>query len=64
MTKGTNSFWYPYFRIAQESDLPCFWDEADIDALEDALLKQEIIEYKEDYDCEYEALREVALLYP
>lgn len=44
--------------------MPCFWSNEDIDLLEDALLKREILEYKEEYDSEYEALYEVAKLYP
>ena len=62
--KGQKSFWYPYFQIAQESDLPCFWDDADINMLEDELLKAEIKEYKEEYDSEYQALYEIASMYP
>jgi len=44
--------------------LPCFWDKKDIDALEDELLKVEIVDYQEEYEAEYEALKEVASLYP
>ena len=60
LTKGEKSFWYPYFLIAHPTDLPCFWEEADLDCLEDPLLKAEIKEYKIEYDDEYKALCNVA----
>ena len=64
LSKGERSFWHPYFQIAQDSDLPCFWSAEEIAELEDELLKAEIKEYKEEYDSEYQALYEIASLYP
>ena len=31
MTLGEKSFWYPYFEIAADSDLPMSWPEAELD---------------------------------
>ena len=64
LAKGPRSLWHPYFQIAQESDLPCFWEPHELEWLEDALLKAEILEYKEEYEAEYQCLREIASLYP
>jgi hypothetical protein len=50
--------------IAEESDLPAFWEPEELDFLEDELLKAEIMEYKDEYKAEYEALKEIASLYP
>jgi hypothetical protein len=49
LTKGEKSMWHPYFQIAQESDLPAFWEPKELEFLEDELLKAEIMEYKEEY---------------
>lgn len=46
------------------TDLPCFWEEEDLEFLEDNLLRAEIKEYKEEYQSEFDALYEVAKLYP
>jgi len=64
ISKGEKSLWAPYFEITEESDLPCFWEDKDIEELEDELLKAEIKDYKEEYDAEYEALHEIASMYP
>jgi hypothetical protein len=53
LCKGEKSMWYPYFGIAERSDLPAFWDEKELEVLEDELLKAEIMEYKEEYEAEY-----------
>lgn len=26
LSKGEKSFWYPYFKISENTDLPCFWE--------------------------------------
>jgi hypothetical protein len=44
--------------------LPAFWDPKDLDFLEDELLKAEIMEYKEEYEAEYQCLYEIASMYP
>lgn len=64
LTKKERSMWYPYFQIAQESDLPAFWTTEELSFLEDELLKAEIIEYKEEYEAEYQCLYEIASMYP
>ena len=56
--------WFPYFAIAERTDLPAFWDHKELEHLEDELLKAEIIEYQEEYEAEYQALFEIASLYP
>lgn len=60
LAKGDKSFWAPYFAITEETDLPCFWDPEDLKELEDELLKNEIKEYKEEFDEEFESLYEIA----
>jgi hypothetical protein len=42
MAKGESSFWYPYFSTAYDSDIPLFWDPADLEFLDDELIKAEI----------------------
>ena len=64
LSKGEKSLWYPYFQIAQEADLPCFWTPEELSFLEDELLKAEVMEYKEEYEAEYQALYEIASMYP
>ena len=44
MSIGKKSFWYPYFRVAGEADLPMNWDPKDLDFLEDDVLKMLIAE--------------------
>lgn len=44
--------------------MPCFWNEEELNELEDELLKAEVNEYKEEYDSEYQCLYEIASLYP
>jgi hypothetical protein len=39
MTLGEKSFWYPYFQIAADSDLPFNWSPDDINLIEDEILK-------------------------
>lgn len=53
LSKGDKSFWHPYFAIAERSNLPAFWEDSEINELEDELLKTEIKEYKEEMDSEY-----------
>ena len=42
MSLGEKSFWYPYFEIAADSDLPMSWPEMDMTFLEDETLKMSI----------------------
>jgi hypothetical protein len=44
MSLGNKSFWYPYFEIAADSDLPMGWSEKDMMFLEDETLKMSVIE--------------------
>ena len=39
MTLGAKSFWYPYFCIAADSDLPMHWTDEELSLLEDNVLK-------------------------
>ena len=39
MSIGKKSFWYPYFQVAADADLPLNWDSKDLDLLEDDVLK-------------------------
>ena len=39
MTLGKKSFWYPYFEIAADSDLPLNWNDNERDMLEDQVLR-------------------------
>jgi len=43
--------------------LPSFWDNKDIDVLEDELLRHEIIEYKEDMDNIWEIFKALSEKY-
>lgn len=61
--KGAKSFWGPYFDTAQECELPCFWEIDELEELEDELLKTEILEYREEFENEYQVLQEIAAAY-
>ena len=60
MTLGEESFWYPYFEIAADSDLPMSWAEKDLAYLEDDILINAIMEQKEEVEEEYEEALEIA----
>ena len=42
MTKGTNSFWYPYFRITEKTDMLSNWKSEELQLLQDELLKAQV----------------------
>jgi len=42
MSIGKKSFWYPYFQVAADADLPIHWDAQDLAFLEDDVLKMQI----------------------
>ena len=54
---------FPYYQRLRDEH-PCFWSEEELNFLEDALLKAEIMEYKDEYEAEYDALYEIASMYP
>ncbi len=56
MLKGEKSFWFPYFQIINISDLPMFWEEADIEELQDLVLKRDVAEYKKEYEEEWKLM--------
>lgn len=54
LIKGEKSFWYPYFEIAEDADLPMLWPKKDLSLIEDMALRAAITEQKEDLEEEYE----------
>ena len=42
MSLGKKSFWYPYFQVAADADLPIHWNEQELAFLEDDVLKMQI----------------------
>ena len=44
MSKGPDSFWYHYFQVSAIDDMPCNWTEADLDVLQDPIMKQEMMD--------------------
>jgi hypothetical protein len=64
MTKGMNSFWYPYFQITEKTDMPQGWKEHEIDELQDQISKAEILDEPETMLEEFLILRDLAAMYP
>ena len=62
--KGARSFWHPYFETTENTDLPQFWEEDDLNELEDELMKAEIKESLQSFKDEYKALKELYAKYP
>eukprot|EP00347_Sterkiella_histriomuscorum_P011977 403370373 len=64
LLKGEESYWHPYFETAQDSDLPQFWEDQNIDELEDALIKAELQMHQVDFIGDYEIAHGIANHYP
>ncbi|CDW76123.1 set domain protein [Stylonychia lemnae] len=62
--KGEASFWYPYFQTCQDSDLPQFWKDDELEDLEDQLMIAEIQEVRGNYQKEFQLCRSIASKYP
>ncbi|CDW88807.1 set domain protein [Stylonychia lemnae] len=54
LLKGEESFWYHYFQIINQSDLPMLWTEEEIAELQDQVMQKDILEYRAEYDNEME----------
>lgn len=60
LTKGKDSFWYPYFQITEKTDMLCFWKEEDLSLLQDEIMKAEAMDEMEVLQEEYQILLDVA----
>ena len=58
--KGEDSFWAPYFAIAEPSDLPYKWSDSEIEGLEDKALQEEILAYRNEVGEEWKIFSEFA----
>ena len=47
LSKGQESFWYPYLQITEKPDLLIMWSDEQLDELQDPVLKQNVIEERE-----------------
>lgn len=54
--KGEKSFWHPYFQIINFSDIPMLWKEDEMNELQDAILKKDIIHYRKEFDDEWDLI--------
>lgn len=63
MTLGPKSFWYPYFQIAADSDLPIHWEEEELSLLEDNALRMQVMDEIETIEEEHEEAFELASRY-
>lgn len=54
LLKGEESFWHPYFEVISWSDIPMLWTEDELSEFQDAVLKATIIQYRKDFDEEWE----------
>jgi histone-lysine N-methyltransferase SETD3 len=52
--KGEDSFWHPYLEIINFSDIPMLWEAHEIEELQDAILKKDIIHYRKEFEDEWE----------
>lgn len=60
MTLGKDSFWYWYFEIAADSDLPYGWDNQDLKFIDDTVLKMQVEEQREELEEYFELACEIA----
>lgn len=64
MSKGRESFWFPYFQITEKTDMLGFWKNSDLDELQDEVMKAEAKDEHIVVKAEYSCLMGVANLYP
>lgn len=62
--KGENSFYYPYFAVISETDLPMTWSEEELSEFQDQVLKMTILNYKKEYEEEWLLVKKTLELYP
>lgn len=66
MSLGPRSFWYPYFEVAAETDLPMEWNETDLGLMEDDKLMYQVLEaedwVREEYDFALEIVKQYKYL--
>ena len=62
--KGDSSFWWPYLEVMNESDLACFWEPHELEALGDFEIKREAEAYRDEVLIEWDEMSRVLPLYP
>jgi len=62
--KGPASFWHPYFTAIEPDDLPCHWDDAVIELIEDRELREQIYEMREDVESDWDIMKKLMRVYP
>jgi hypothetical protein len=61
--KGSESFWWPYIDVMNESDLVSFWKPEEVERLCDYELKKEAQVYREEVEYEWSELSKILPLY-
>lgn len=64
MTKGRDSFWYPYFQITEKTDMIGQWMKKDLEELQDEILKAEALDEIAIVEEEFNLVFDVAKQYP
>ena len=62
--KGENSFWKPYLDTQPLIETPVEWDDADLDFIEDPVVKSEINNIKKMYNNSWEQFDQVLVIHP
>ena len=62
--KKEKSFWWPYIEVMNESDLCCFWNEEELNLLNDFELKKEALTYKNEVLLEWDEMQKIIKKYP
>lgn len=58
-SKGTESFWHPYFEVVELVDLPGIWSDKKINQIMDPELVSEITYFKEKLGLEWETIKAI-----
>ena len=61
--QGAKSFWHPYFEAVDPGELPCYWEENLVKAIDDRELREEMIRYKETMDEDWTQLEKLLKIY-
>ena len=56
---GDKSFWAPFWKIVNLSDMPMRWDDEEIKSLQDPFLEREILAFRKDYEEEWTLIFDV-----
>ena len=62
--RGEESFFAPFLNVVSETESALVWDQQTVDFIEEASLRQEVLEAQEEFQREWRQLRQVLEKYP